>query len=76
MSIPLTDYIIICYGSNNLTLPTAVGNNNMYTFKLVNGTTTINTTNGQTIDGSTPITLTKTNLANDLISDSLNWFVI
>jgi hypothetical protein len=71
-----TDYVVICTGTNTLTLPTAVGNANQYTIKLTSGTTTLNTTSSQTIDGSTSISLTVAYTSLTLISNNTNWVII
>lgn len=48
-----TDYVYLCTGTLTLTLPTAVGNENLYTVKNVGtGVVTIDTTGGETIDGN------------------------
>lgn len=71
-----TDYIYICNGACTLTMPTAVGNTNLYVIKNITGTDTINTTSSQTIDGSTSISLTTDYLSITLISDGANWIII
>ncbi len=73
---PLTDYYYIVSGTTTLTLPNAVGNNNMYTVK--NGgseTVTIATTSSQTLDGSLLAPITP-NTSLSLISDNANWFIV
>ena len=71
-----TDYIYICNGTCVITLPTAVGNTNMYTIKNTSGTDTVNTTSSQTIDGSTSIQLLVVNQSIDIISNGTNWLII
>lgn len=71
-----TDYYYICNGACTLTMPTAVGNTNLYVIKNIIGTDTINTTSSQTIDGSTSISLTTDYLSITLISDGANWIII
>ena len=71
-----TDYYYICNGACTLTMPTAVGNTNLYVIKNTTGTDTINTTSSQTIDGSTSISLTTDYLSITLISDGANWIII
>ena len=71
-----TDYVYLCTATLILTLPTAVGNTNRYTIKNISGTTTINTTSAQTIDGSASATLSVSNTSLDLISDGANWNLI
>lgn len=74
----LTDYVNICTGGTTYTttLPTAVGNTNLYTVK--NASTvnqTVATTSSQTIDGSTTVSLTP-NTALSFISDGTNWQIV
>jgi len=73
-----TDYVYLVSGTTTLTLPTAVGNTNLYTVKNTGvNTVSIATTSSQTIDGSTaPITLPVANTSLDLISDGSNWSII
>lgn len=69
-----TDYVYLVSGTTTLTLPTAVGNSNLYNIKNVGtNTVTIATTSAQTIDGSTSITLPVQYTAVYLISDTANW---
>lgn len=70
-----TDYIYICTASLTLTLPTAVGNTNIYTVKNSSGTTTIATTSSQTIDGASTYQLI-TPQSVTLVSNGSNWVVI
>lgn len=72
-----TDYVYFVSGTTTLTLPTAVGNSNLYTVKNTGvATVTVATTSSQTIDGSTTITLPVANTSVDLISDGANWFLV
>ena len=71
-----TDYVYFVSSTTTLTLPTAVGNINLYTVKNTGvGIVTIATTSAQTIDGSTTATLTP-NTSLDLVSDTANWRII
>jgi len=71
-----TDYVYFVSSTTTLTLPTAVGNTNLYTVKNTGvATVTIATTSAQTIDGSTTATLTP-NTSLDLVSDTANWRII
>lgn len=71
-----TDYVYLVSGTTTLTLPTAVGNTNLYTVKNVGvGTVTINTTSAQTIDGSATIVMPIQYTSVDLVSDTANWSV-
>jgi len=74
----LTDYVYFVSGTTTLTLPTAVGNTNLYTVKNAGvNTVSIATTSAQTIDGSaSPITLPVANTSLDLISDGSNWRIV
>lgn len=72
-----TDYVYLVSGTTTVTLPTAVGNTNLYTIKRIGtNTVTIATTSAQTIDGSSTATLTVQYASIDLISDGANWNVI
>lgn len=71
-----TDYTYLVTGTTTITLPTAVGNTNLYTVKNVGtNTVTINTTSSQTIDGSLTITLPVQYTSVDIESDNANWNV-
>lgn len=72
------DYIYLATGTFIFTLPTAVGNTNIYTLKNIGtGTITITTMLSQTIDsGTAPITITRQNNSLDFISNGTNWFLI
>jgi len=64
-------------GTINVTMPTAVGNTARYTIKNVGvGTVTINTTGGETIDGSLTAPLPVQYTSLDLVSDGTNWNII
>lgn len=70
------DYVYLCSGTTTLTLPTAVGNSNLYTVKNVGvGTITIDTTSSQTIDGDLTVVMPVRYTSVDLISDTANWNV-
>lgn len=72
-----TDYVYLVSGTTTLTLPTAVGNSNLYTIKNTgSATVTIATTSAQTIDGSASATLPVQYTSIDLISDGSNWNVV
>ncbi len=73
-----TDYVYLVSGTTTLTLPTAVGNSNLYTVKNIgSNTVSIATTSSQTIDGSaSPITLPVANTSLNLISDGSNWRIV
>lgn len=71
-----TDYVYLTTGTFIFTLPTAVGNTNIYTLKVIGtGTITIATTGGQLVDNAAPGLVTfPTSL--DFISNNANWFII
>ncbi len=70
------DYVYLCSDTLTLTLPTAVGNSNLYTVKNVGtGVVTIATTGGQTIDTEVNAQLAVRYTSVDLISDTANWNV-
>lgn len=72
-----TDYVRFVSGTTTVTLPTAVGNTNMYTVKNTGaGVVTVATTSSQTIDGSSTASLPVANTSIDLISDNANWRVV
>lgn len=72
-----TDYYYFITNGSNLTLPTAVGNTNIYTVKRTGSLPcTVSTTDFQTIDGSLTVTLNLTNEVRAFISDGSNWAVI
>ena len=72
-----TDYVYLASGTINITLPTAVGNQNLYTIKNVGtGVITINTTSSQTIDGSLTAPIRVQYLSLTLVSDGANWNII
>ena len=75
-SIANTDYVYLTTGTFTFTLPTAVGNTNRYTLKVIDaGTITLATTAGQTVDNVVPGTITfPTSL--DFISNNSNWFIV
>lgn len=72
---PSIDYVYLASGTITITLPTSVGNSNLYTIKNIGaGTVTIATTGGETIDGSANLILPLQFTSVDLISNnSGNW---
>lgn len=72
-----TDYTYIVTNGSTITLPTAVGNTNLYTVKRTGSSAvTVATTGGQTIDGSASASLNLTNESRTFQSDGTNWVVI
>ena len=72
-----TDYVYLVSGTTTITMPTAVGNTNLYTIKNIGtNTITIATTSAQTIDGSSTITILVKYASVDLTSDGANWNII
>lgn len=71
------DYVYFAAAGLNLTLPTAVSNNNQYTVKNVSASSVIvTTTAGQTIDGSASALMPVANQSLDFISNSSVWNVV
>lgn len=70
-----TDYVYLASGTVNLTLPTSVGNSNLYTVKNIGaGTVTITPQAGELIDGQSNLQLPIQFTSVDLISNnSGNW---
>lgn len=68
------DQVTLANGGVRITLPTAVGNTNLYTIKNI-GTSSvlISTTGAQTIDNKSEIIMPVQYTSVDLISDSINW---
>lgn len=72
-----TDYVYDCTSALTVTLPTAVGNTNLYTIiNSSSGTITVATTGGQTINGSSTATLPIANMALGFESNNSNWKVV
>lgn len=74
-AVPTTDYVYLASGTLTITLPTSVGNSNLYTIKNIGaGVITIVTTGGELIDGSANLILPLQFTSVDLISNnSGNW---
>lgn len=71
-----TDYVYIATGIT-FTLPTAVGNTNLYTVKNIGASSVlVATTGGQTIDGSANAPIYIDNQALDFISDGANYRIV
>lgn len=71
------DYVYLVSGTTTFTLPTAVGNTNLYTVKNVGANTvTVDTTSAQTIDGSASVSMPVANQSLDFISDNSNWVIV
>jgi len=69
-----TDYVYLCTGTLTLTMPTAVGNTNLYTIKNVgSGIVTVAYDGIETCDGSTTTVMPVQYTAIDIISDTVNW---
>ena len=72
-----TRYIYLVSGTTTITMPTAIGNTNMYTVKNVGSNiVTIATTSSQTIDGSTSVPIKVKYTSLTLVSDGANWNLI
>jgi hypothetical protein len=78
------DEVILADASSSITtltitLPTAVGNQNMYDLKKIdssNKTVTVATTSSQTIDGSSSTVLKVQYASISVVSDGSNWYII
>lgn len=71
-----TDYVYLVSGTTTLTLPTAVGNANLYTVKNVGtGVVTVATTGAETIDNDSSVIMPVRYTSVDLISDTANWSI-
>jgi hypothetical protein len=71
------DYVYFCNAGLNLTLPTAVGNNNLYTIKNTSASSVIvTTTGGETIDGSASALIPIQNISLDIVSNNSVWGVV
>lgn len=69
-----TDIVIIASQGIQITMPTAVGNTNLYTIKNTSTSSVlVTTTGGQTIDTSTTLIMPVQFTSVDLISDNANW---
>lgn len=77
-AVALKDYVYICTTTMTLTLPTAVGNNNMYTIKSNDATHTITvaTTSAQTIDGASTVSLAVQYQSISVVSNGTNWMAV
>jgi hypothetical protein len=72
-----TDYVYLASSGITVTLPTAVGNSNLYTITNTDGSNlTVATTAAQTINGSSSASITLANMSLNFISDGSNWHVI
>ena len=71
-----TDYVFVASQGILVTLPTAVGNENLYTVKNIAASSVmVATTGGETIDGDPNIILGTQYTSVDLISDNANWHI-
>lgn len=71
-----TDIVVIAGAGIKLTMPTAVGNTNLYTIKNKFASSVMVAANGaETIDGDTNIILAIKYVSVDLISDNANWHI-
>lgn len=70
-----TDYVYLVSGTTTITLPTAVGNTNLYTVtRTGTNTVTVATTGGQMINGAATATLLTQYETVSFISDNSNWY--
>lgn len=66
-------------GTLTITLPTAIGNANLYSIKKIDGsanTVTLATTSGQTIDGGSTAVIKVQYASISVTSDGSNWYII
>ena len=71
-----TDYVVVAGSGIQLTMPTAVGNTNLYTIKNKSTSSVMVVGNGaETIDGDANIILAIKYVSVDLISDDANWHI-
>ncbi|MDB5162337.1 MAG: hypothetical protein JWM52_845 [Candidatus Saccharibacteria bacterium] len=71
-----TDYTYFVTGTTIVTLPTAVGNKNIYKIANVGlAIVTVSTTSSQTINGSFSVTLPINNMSLDIVSNNANWTI-
>ena len=77
-SAALTDYVYFVTGTTTVTLPTAVGNTNLYTVSRLDSTlvTTIATTGGQTIDGNATYQLLDQYETVTMVSTNSQWVIV
>lgn len=69
-----TDYVYLCSSTMTLTMPTAVGNTNLYTIKNVgSGIITVAFNGVETGDGQTTLVMPVQYTSIDLISDTVNF---
>lgn len=72
-----TDYVVLANVGLTATLPTAIGNNNLYTVKNISASSVLVTTSlGETIDGSASALMNVQNLSLDFISNASVWQVV
>ena len=71
-----TDIVVIAGAGIKLTMPTAVGNDNLYTIKNKSTSSILVDGDGsETIDGDANIILATQYVSVDLISDNANWHI-
>ena len=71
-----TDYVYLIAGAHTVTLPTAVGNTNLYTIKNNHSASvSLATTSSQTVDGVTSPTI-RPEQSLQIISNGTNWNVV
>lgn len=72
----LTDYVYLVAGLHTGTLPTAVGNKNVYTIKNNHSANvTLGTTAAELVEGAATISIPPANSV-DIVSNGSNWFVV
>lgn len=75
-AVAATDYVIVAGAGVQITLPTAVGNSNLYTIKNKSSSSVLVVADGaETIDDAATALMQTQYTAIDLISDNANWHV-
>jgi hypothetical protein len=77
-NVPLTDYVYFVTGTTSLSLPTAIGNTNLYTITNIGvGIVTIAPiVGGQTLSGEVTQLINTQYDSVSFLSDGANWFII
>jgi hypothetical protein len=80
--ITTSDEVVLVNASGagvTITLPTAVGNTNVFTIKKIDSSgnfVTVNTTSSQTMDGGTTAVIKVQYASISVVSDGANWLII
>lgn len=71
---PGTDYVYLCAGTVTITMPSAIGNTNLYTIKNV-GAGVVTVVSADTIDGAATQVMPVQFTSIDLVSNSAAWVI-